>query len=310
MPSSRAARAAPAVAVLVVIAATLGAGYLLRPPDPAPRHARPRPAAPAPDTDVVAVTWIGHATALIRIHDRWFLTDPVLGDRIARLYPRKVRAGIDPDHLPRLTAVLVSHAHFDHLDTPSLQRVEGDLLVVPPDLTRHLPGDLRFAQIEAVDTWQTVEVVGDHGVARITAVPARHSSARWGLDVWRDHGHTGWVIEYAGHTVYFAGDTGLDLDGARALAARFDIDVALMPVGPAGRPRWVERLRRHAHVTPTDALAMFAASGAQWMVPVHFGTFFKTLDHELPHVEAAIAAHPAGDRVRLIGIGDTTEFYY
>ncbi len=291
--------------VLIALAAA-GTGCLLHTPAPAPRLAQPRAAALDPDTDVIAVTWIGHATALIRIRDRWFLTDPVFGDRIARVYPRKVRAGIDPDALPRLDAVLLSHAHVDHLDTPSLRRLEGDLLVMPPNLGRYLPGDLRFAAIEGVDTWQAVE----HDGVRITAVPAQHSSARWVVDRWSRRGHTGWVIEYAGHTVYFAGDTGYDPAAARALARRFAIDVALIPVGPAGRAGWVERLRRHVHATPADALALLGDWGAQWMVPIHFGTFFATRAHELPHVQAAIGASAVGDRVRVLDVGETTEFFY
>jgi hypothetical protein len=57
-------------------------------------------------------------------------------------------------------------------------------------------------------------------------------------------------------------------------------------------------------------MELFASCEAQWMVPIHFGTFFSTSDHELPHIHEAIDAHPRGRNVRLIGIGDTTEFFY
>jgi L-ascorbate metabolism protein UlaG (beta-lactamase superfamily) len=118
------------------------------------------------------------------------------------------------------------------------------------------------------------------------------------------------VIEYDGLTVYFAGDTGFSRRQAEAIAARFDVDVALIPVGPAGRHPWIERIRRTVHATPREALELFEACGAQWMVPIHYGTFFKPADFEKPIVERAVAGHDRGRFVRILDVGDTTEFLY
>lgn len=85
---------------------------------------------------------------------------------------------------------------------------------------------------------------------------------------------------------------------ARPVAPRIvdpDADVALIPVGPAGRHPWIERIRRPVHATPREALELFDAVGAQWMVPIH---------------ERAVAAHDRGRWVRILGVGDTTEFLY
>jgi L-ascorbate metabolism protein UlaG (beta-lactamase superfamily) len=271
------------------------------------RHAHPvAPLVADPDTTSIGITWIGHATVLIRLGDRWFLTDPVLGDRIGmNLYPRSLAAGIDVADLPALDAILISHAHMDHLDVPSLRRLpDVPLVATPPGAARYLP-EIR-GELAALDTWQR----WTDGEVTITAVPASHGNGRWGIDRWVTHSHTGWVIEYRDFTVYFAGDTGFSRRQSEAIDARFDIDVALIPVGPAGRHPWIERIRRTVHANPREAMELFAACGAQWMVPIHFGTFFKPADFERPFVERAVAAHERGRFVRILDVGDTTEFLY
>lgn len=268
------------------------------------------PVAPAtldPDSSTIAVTWIGHATALIRIDDRWFLTDPVLGDKIAWVYPRRSELGIDPDDLPALDAVLISHAHFDHLDVPSLRRLPSTkVLVAPTGAVKFLPDDLGVGEVAGLTDWE----VWQGGGVTITAVPASHGDGRYLVDRWNTHSHTGFVIEYRGRTVYFAGDTGFVRDQAEALAAKFDIDVALIPVGPAGRWKWVERWRADVHATPEHGLDLFLATGAQWMIPIHFGTFFMDPEVERPIIERAIERAGLARQVRVLEIGETTEFLY
>jgi len=276
---------------------------------PRPAIVRELPSTPAldPDSSTISVTWVGHATALIRIDDRWFLTDPVLGEKIAWIYPRRVAAGIDVTALPPLDAVLISHAHFDHLDVPSLEQLpQTKVVVAPPGAVQFLPDDLAVGEVAALAEWDTWK----GGGVTITAVPSSHGNGRYAVDRWNTATHAGFVIEYRDRTVYFAGDTGLDREAAAAIDDRFDVDVALIPVGPAGRWKWVEKLRDSVHVTPDQALELFAACGAQWMIPIHFGTFFGDPDRERPIVEDAIARAGREREVRVLEIGETTEFLY
>lgn len=291
---------------LAILVASLAGGCLLRTPDPAPQLAHPRATAPAADSSSIGVTWIGHATVLVRIEDRWFLTDPVLGKKIARVLPRNVEAGIDPRELPPLDAVLISHAHFDHLDIPSLRRVAPTQLIVPSGAAKFLPDDLRARGVARLQTWERWTRDG----VTITAVPASHGDGRYLVDRWNHDTHTGYVIEYRGRTVYFAGDTGFVAREAAAIRERFAIDVALIPIGPAGRAKWIERWRSDVHTTPEAALELFTATGAQWMVPIHYDTFFKPRHHERPYLERAIAKAERGGSVRVLSIGESTEFLY
>jgi len=269
-------------------------------------HVHVPTAAFAGDPDAITVSWIGHATVLIGIRGHWFLTDPMFSDRLIGVMSRNVKPAMAPSELPPLDAILISHAHFDHLDLPSLRRLARAPLMVPPGVPTFLPGDLPERPVVALDTWQG----WTQGDVRITAVPASHGDGRYLLDRWHTRSHTGWVIEVGERTVYFAGDTGYIPAQARELAHRFRIDVALIPVGPAGRAPWIERLRSEVHANPDGALSLFVDSGAQWMVPIHFGTFFAPPDRELPLVQAAVARHHLEGQVRVLAIGETTTFAY
>lgn len=294
-----------APSTIAVMALTIAVAACATPRE-APMHVRVPSAEFADDSDAITVSWIGHATLLVGIHGHWFLTDPMFSERLAGVFPRQVEPAIAPSELPPLDAILISHAHFDHLDLPSLRRLAGSPLLVPPGIPTFLPRDLPQRPVIALDAWQSWTC----GDVRITAVPASHGDGRYLVDRWHTRSHTGWVIEVGERTVYFAGDTGYIAAQARELRRRFRIDVGLIPVGPAGRAGWIERWRADVHATPDAALDLFRDAGAQWMVPIHFGTFFEPAGRELPLVEAAVARHHLERAVRILAIGETATFRY
>lgn len=296
----RTARAVVALSIAVTACAT--------PREPAMHVHVPAAAAAATadDADDITVSWVGHATLLIGIRGHWLLTDPVFSERLAGVLPRQVEPALAPSELPPLDAILISHAHFDHLDPPSLRRLPDAPLLVPSGLPALLPGDLPQHRVVALDTWQS----WTSGELRITAVPAAHGDGRYLIDRWHKRTHAGWVIEVGNRTVYFAGDTGYVAAQAQELRRRFQIDVGLIPVGPAGRPHWIEQMRADVHTTPDTALDLFRDTGAQWMVPIHFGTFFNSAGKELPVIEAAVVRHHLERSVRILAVGETTTFTY
>jgi len=171
--------------------------------------------------------------------------------------------------LPPIDAVLVSHAHFDHLHRPSLrtiarltQRKTGKrpLIIVPRHL-RDLVSDLGFSRVVELEWWQTIQF----GNIEITHTPSRHWGARIVRDVHRGYG--GYVLRAGRHSIYHAGDTAY-FDGFKEIGVRLRPEVALLPIG-AYHPASF----RNVHTSPEDALQAFVDLGARWMVPMHYGTF-------------------------------------
>jgi N-acyl-phosphatidylethanolamine-hydrolysing phospholipase D len=140
---------------------------------------------------------------------------------------------------------------------------------------------------------------------KITAVPVKHAGFRFGADAaWVTEGYTGWVIEYNGLTVYFAGDTAFERRIFEDVARRFPkIDVALMPIGPVEPPEFA----RPNHLDGREALQAFLLLGATYMVPMHYDTFAHGVDeagYALEVLRGAIARVPGTESaVRVLPIG-------
>jgi L-ascorbate metabolism protein UlaG (beta-lactamase superfamily) len=176
--------------------------------------------------------------------------------------------------LPPIDAVLVSHAHFDHLHRPSLRAIarlsrrksgRRPVIVVPRNV-RDIVSDLGYGRIVELEWWQSLQL----GSVEITHVPSRHWGARMMHDVHRGFG--GYVVRAGQHSLYHAGDTAY-FDGFREIGERLRPEVALLPIG-AYHPDSFRRV----HTSPEDALQAFLDVGARWMVPMHYGTF--RLSHE------------------------------
>ncbi|WP_437953249.1 MBL fold metallo-hydrolase [Sorangium sp. So ce296] len=243
-------------------------GVLFDSPRPAPDKVR----APYRPEARLAVLWVGHATALVQIDDKLILTDPVFTDTVGLIVKRLVEPGLDPEDLPPVDAVLISHMHFDHLSLGSLSQIEPKVrtLLVPRGGLVYVP-DYRFDSVE-VPTWTTWR----QGDLKITAVPVRHSGYRYGLDRdWMTESFTGYVVEYHGITVYFGGDTAYDRDLFVDTRARFPaIDLALIPIAPVGPRDFMEP----KHVDPAEAVQAFFDLGARRMMAIHFDTFINSTD--------------------------------
>lgn len=221
----------------------------------------------------LGVLWVGHATALIQIDDRVILTDPVFTDSVGTLASRLVEPGIEPERLPKLDAVLISHMHFDHFSYGSLSMIEEKVraLILPATGTTYLADSYPFPSWE-LHTWQAWERDG----LRITAVPVEHVGFRYGIDeAWMKQSFTGYVVEYHGMKVYFGGDSAYDQKNFVETAVRFpNLDLALIPIAPI-EPR---DFMRQTHMDPREALQAFVDLGAAHMVPIHYDTFVNSTD--------------------------------
>ena len=162
--------------------------------------------------NAVTLAWLGHATVLINFFGLRILTDPVLYSRIGvdlglgTLGPmRLVQSALTPDELPEIDLVLVSHAHFDHLDTASLGSIRGTpAAVMAADISDLLPRR-RYSSVRELRWNESATVNTPRGDVLVRAIEVKHWGARIRRDTWR--GYTGWVIEREGRRILIGGDT-------------------------------------------------------------------------------------------------------
>ncbi len=227
---------------------------------------------PILDNPPLAVAWVGHATVLLQIGDKVFLTDPLFTDHIGMVVKRYIGPGLDPAALSRVDYTLISHIHFDHFSFGSIDMLpKNGILVVPSGLLRYTP-DFGFREIRELKAWEYVEEDG----VRVTAVPVQHFSGRYGIDnVWMGQkGYTGYVLEHQGLAVFVGGDTGYHPEIFKEVGRRFRVDVAVLPIAPGSSVGMGSRV----HVGPRGALTIMQDLGATYMVPMHHRTMFYGSD--------------------------------
>jgi L-ascorbate metabolism protein UlaG (beta-lactamase superfamily) len=226
------------------------------------------------DSVRLSVLWVGHATMLIKIEDKYILTDPVFTKTVAFLSKRLVEPGIEPENIPLIDVVLISHLHADHLSLGSIEMIEKKIncLLVPEGGLVYIP--FNEFKSDELKWWKTKSIEG----IEITAVPALHNGMRYGLDYdWLPRAFTAYVIEYKGITIYFGGDTGYKKNTKifKETRSKFPkIDLAILPISPI-HPREYSSVR---HSDAHDALIIAKELGAEKIIPMHYDTFAEAYD--------------------------------
>jgi L-ascorbate metabolism protein UlaG (beta-lactamase superfamily) len=231
----------------------------------------PAPVWRTPPASGFRVTWFGHSTLLFEMDGVRVLTDPHFGKRASpffftgrtRFHPPPARI----EELPPLDLVLLSHDHYDHLNTPSIRELAK--LDVP--FVTSLGVGVRLENlgvkpklITELDWWESHEVRG--GAMKITATPAQHFSGRGISDrnatLW-----SSWVLGTTNHNVFFSADTGLT-DELSEIGNRFGpFDLTLLEIG-AWNAAW-----SHIHLGPANAMRAFEMLGGGTLMPIHWSTF-------------------------------------
>ncbi len=253
----------------------------------------------------MGVTFIGHSSFFLQIGGQNVLIDPNFA-RWLFVLKRLRRPGLRIRDLPRIDLVLVTHAHFDHLHRPSLRAIvrHSRKWGAPPTIVvpRHVPdliSDLGYQRVVELDWWQEHR----ENSLGVIHVPSRHWGARVIHDMHRGYG--GYVLRTPRHSVYHAGDTAY-FEGFREIGERLRPELALLPIGAYHPPSF-----RNVHTSPADAVRAFLDLRAQWMVPMHYGSF--RLSHEPMDEPERLLAHEAGaagvqDRVLVLREGVTRLF--
>lgn len=218
--------------------------------------------------DVTALTWVGHATYVLRMEGMHVLIDPVWSHKIPGVRRRMTPPGVALSELPAVDAVLVSHNHYDHLDAPTMARLPRDTPMLVPRGLGNWFTRRRFTRVTELDWWESAQV----GSLRFDFVPAHHWSKRTLWDTCRSL-WGGWVVTGSdGTRLFHAGDSGYGPYFAEIGRRYPGIDIAMLPIG-AYEPRW---FMRSVHMNPEEAVQATADLGAARLASMHWGTFALT----------------------------------
>jgi len=209
---------------------------------------------------VTSILYVGHSTVLIELDGVRLLTDPLLRQRVVHLHRR---SPIDLEPLRNPDAVLISHAHRDHLDVPSLRRIDRTATAVVPRGLASVVERLHFAQLVEIDEGESVSI----GSLEVRATHAEHDERR---RLGKVRGATLGYALSGSHRIYFAGDTSLfpEMDGLVP-----DLDLALIPIWG-----WGPTLGSGEHLDPAGAAEAIRMLRPRMAVPIHWGTY-RPLHH-------------------------------
>jgi L-ascorbate metabolism protein UlaG (beta-lactamase superfamily) len=265
---------------------------------------KPSPAADRSGAQFSA-TYIGHATLLIRLGGATVLTDPNFDTTLGRFLPRVSAPGVPLAELPQLDALLLTHAHADHLSFKSLDALPQSIpLYAPPVIARWLRRR-GYEHPEPIAPGQSYDL----GQFRLHAAAATHRGNRYAVDRWR-HESNMYLLETNSVSCFFAGDTSLTPESTHLVDRHIRekgrrLDVALLPIGHA--PWWKPGFRK-GHLTSDDALALFDRLDARFLIPYHWGTFnhvTSTAFDAIKRLRKALPAHPKSGAVRILEPGET-----
>ena len=272
----------------------------------AQRNILPAPVKPTPalwSDSSLTFAWLGHSTVLINFYGTRILTDPALGNRVGISLgigiagpKRYIAPAMRFSELPPIDLLLLSHAHMDHLDLPTLGKFPAATFTVSAKVTQDLLGSAGLRQVTELGWNERTTFRGPKGDLEITAVKVKHWGERWPSEL--ERGYNGYILRREDKAILFAGDTALTpvLADCRS---KGPFAAAIMPIG-AYRP-WIWN-----HCTPEQAVEMANAANAQYIVPVHHQTFKlsdEPMEEPIERLKVALDHEP--ERLALKQVGET-----
>lgn len=220
----------------------------------------------APDNSV----WrLGHSSLLLKLHDKYWLTDPMLSERASPFQwfgPKRFHAPpIQLEELPPIEAVIISHNHYDHLDYATVMALHervGHFITTLGVGATLVSWGVPANKVQELDWWEKTTVDG----IKVVATPSQHFSGRRTDDADRTL-WASWVITGKQFNLFFSGDSGY-FDGFKEIGKRYGpFDMTFLETG-AYNKRW-----EYVHMLPAQTVQAFADLRGKWLFPIHNGTF-------------------------------------
>lgn len=239
------------------------------------------------------ITFVGHATFLIEIEGETILTDPNFSNKILGL-SRLQAPGIKAEDLPALTAIAVTHGHYDHLDIFSYKYFPLQTPILVPDGLGKLIQKFLPNPVTEIAPWSEHKV----GNIQVYTVPVKHQGFRLSGLTYR--GTTGYIFKKGDLSIFFPGDTAYS-EHFSEIAKAHKIDIALLPIG-AYEPKWFMKNR---HMNPEEALKAFGDLKARIIIPYHWGSFRISAETAQAPIEwlQKILSEKPDERVKILQPG-------
>lgn len=224
------------------------------------------------ETNEVIVTFINHNSLLIQIDGVNIITDPIYSDRTSPVSwagPKRVKApGVKYEDLPPIDLIIISHNHYDSLDTPTIHRMMKDH---PAKVLIGL-GSKHYIDVEFRDRVIEMDWQDEHKFKDLTLVflPTQHWSKRTLTDLRKSL--WGSFAIFGSKKIYFVGDTGYFHHFKEAGEKYNGFDLALIPIG-AYEPRW---FMKNAHINPEESFKVHQDLKSEFSIGIHYGTFQLT----------------------------------
>jgi L-ascorbate metabolism protein UlaG (beta-lactamase superfamily) len=259
------------------------------------------------DNSTITVAWIGHATVLINFFGTWIITDPVFSEKAGITFlgmftlgtKRLVEPALHIDELPPIDLILLSHAHMDHLDLPSLRKFSTSIPIIAAKNTSDVFNNFKTRIVTELDWGEKASIAG----IDVEGLKVKHFGWRfpWEQDRsrgnWNGRSFNAYLISKNGKNIVFGGDTAYQEYFTSLAERNIPIELAMMPIG-AYDP-WI-----FAHANPEQAVAMANHMKAKSFMPIHWGTFtlsYEPTNEPIERLKKALAQHSPSLALEKIG---------
>lgn len=260
---------------------------------------------PDGESGKLSVTWLGHSSVLVQLGERNVLIDPVLSERsspVSFAGPKRFSdIALNPENVPEIDILFISHDHYDHLDYPTIKAIDDRVhhYIIPLGVDSYLKGwHIDENKIHPLYWWESIELDG----VTYTLTPSQHYTGRnplkanitlWGGLHFRD----------SSHSVYYTGDGGYYDVFERVYKELGEIDLMMADSGQYDKG-WAT-----THMNPNETVQAAKDAHAKWLIPVHWGAFVLA-NHawDEPPQMAVEAAERRNVNIATPKIGETVDY--